>query len=104
MVRGGEMMDVKLLEYIDKACQLAELVNQPTCNVELKPRELRQLLTERAETLEALKNAHDAIKSLPIDAFGNGSYTEANGEEEFYPIRDELCNNIARVITHLEAR
>jgi|WetSurMetagenome_2_1015567.scaffolds.fasta_scaffold590761_2 hypothetical protein len=59
---------------------------------------------ERDAALDALKNAHDAIKSLPIDAFGNGSYTEANGEEEFYPIRDELCDNIAKVIASASGR
>ncbi len=48
-------MDDLTIDKIDRACQLAELANDPTCNVILKPSELRGLLTANQLAREALE-------------------------------------------------
>ena len=58
---------------------------------------------EQSKGLLAIcKDARKAINSLPIDSFGEGSYTAPNGEQVKYPIRDELIDGISKAIAKSE--
>lgn len=50
------------------------------------------------QLLEACEEARKAIDSLPIESLGEGHYTESNGFEVAYPIRDELLDNLNKAI------
>lgn len=61
-------------------------------------RPLEDALEAQIERLRGiLKIAYEAIESLPLDAFGEASFS-ACGEECKYPIRDELLNTIAAAL------
>lgn len=50
------------------------------------------------ELIEALIEARKAIELLPDDSLGLGSLTDANGEEQFYPLKHELIQNIEEAL------
>ena len=59
------------------------------------------LLAALKEAREALVVAHNAIKSLPIDALGDGE-VDWNGEPCKYPIRDEVIDKINHGINPID--
>lgn len=57
-------------------------------------------IVESSEPLrDMLRKCRTAINNAPDDAFGYRSfYNYLTGEEEKYPIKDELVSNITRIL------
>lgn len=73
-------------------------------NLDLNTHPDARLIAAAPELLETCKMAYSAIESLPINAFGEGTYTETNGESCRYPVRDEILHNIALQISKAEGK
>ena len=57
-----------------------------------------------AELSRVLQMCGEAVNSVPADTFGLGTLTDAQGEEQVYPLRDELSQEIITVLASEDTR
>ena len=59
---------------------------------------IRELETDNIRLVNVLRDAREAINTLPIDALGEGEVIQRDGTLLVWPLRDELINRITMAI------
>ena len=84
-------------ENLHSKAEIAEELAHRDIQIEAKDQRI-------AELSRVLQMCGEAVNSVPADTFGLGTLTDAQGEEQVYPLRDELSQEIITVLASEDTR